>query len=342
MTDPDGQTDFAAVEELSPADRWWVLLHYAVMAASGHNAQPWRFLIHGDTAELWADRSRSLPVVDPQDRELAIGCGAALLNLRIAIHHFGFTERITLLPDSANPDLFARIELAGRRPAHPSEQELFQAIPARRTNRLPFEPKPVGAEITSAFEAAASEEGVWLVPLLADADRKRVATLIADGDRIQAADPAMRKEMASWVRRNDSQTRDGLRGYSFGHGRLESLIAPLYIRYANWGEAQAESDRELAVRAPLLAVLGSDSDSPLDWLRTGQALGRILLIAQASALSGSFFNQPVEVPVLRERLRVSIGASGFPQLCIRIGHAKPVLPSPRRRVEEVVVDSSGS
>jgi hypothetical protein len=341
MNHTDGHPDFAAVEELSSADRWWLLLHYAVMAASGHNAQPWRFRIHGDTAELLADRSRSLPVVDPQDRELAIGCGAALLNLRIAIHHFGFTERVTLLPDAADPDLLSRVELVGQRPAEIAEQKLFEAIPARRTNRLPFEPEPVGTEATAAFEAAAAEEGAWLVPLLADSDRKRVAALIADGDRIQAADPALRREMAAWVRGNESQSRDGLRGYSFGHGRFESLIAPLYIRYANWGESQAESDRELASRAPLLAVLGSDFDSPLDWLRTGQALGRILLTAQASGLSASFFNQPVEVPSLRERLRVSIGASGFPQLCIRIGHAKPVLPSPRRKVEDVVIDCSG-
>jgi nitroreductase len=70
-------------------DQLRFLLRYAILAPSGHNTQPWLFMITGDGIELYADRSRALPVVDPDDRELIISCGAALATLQIAMRHFG-------------------------------------------------------------------------------------------------------------------------------------------------------------------------------------------------------------------------------------------------------------
>src|SRR5687767_980390 len=50
------------------------LLRYAVLAPSGHNTQPWRFVIDGDRVEVHADRAQRLEVVDPADRALTISC----------------------------------------------------------------------------------------------------------------------------------------------------------------------------------------------------------------------------------------------------------------------------
>jgi hypothetical protein len=160
--------------------------------------------------------------------------------------------------------------------------------------------------------------------------------MIREADLLQSEDSAIRREMSEWVRTNDSTRRDGLRGYSFGHGQLASQLASLYVKYYPWGDTQAASDRELALTAPLLAVLGTDSDDRAAWMRAGQALGRVLLVAQSHGLSASFFNQIVQVPALREQLRPLIAASGSPQLALRFGHGRNVLPSPRRPLEEIV------
>src|SRR5215469_16093227 len=94
-----------------PAEQLRFLLQYAVLAPSGHNSQPWMFKIDEDTVELYADRSRALPVVDPDDRELTISCGAALLNLRVALRHFGYAGEVIPFPDPDDPDLLARVHL---------------------------------------------------------------------------------------------------------------------------------------------------------------------------------------------------------------------------------------
>jgi hypothetical protein len=51
------------------------LVSAAVRAPSSHNTQPSWFRCAGETIELYADRSRALPVNDPFDRELTISCG---------------------------------------------------------------------------------------------------------------------------------------------------------------------------------------------------------------------------------------------------------------------------
>src|SRR5215212_1263380 len=75
------------------------VLNYAVLAPSGHNTQPWLFGLSGDEEELYADRTRGLPVVDPEDRALIIGCGAALFYLRTALRHFGYAGEVEIFPD---------------------------------------------------------------------------------------------------------------------------------------------------------------------------------------------------------------------------------------------------
>ena len=46
-------------------------LRYAILAPSSHNTQPWRLALSDNRIELYADRARRLPVIDPEDRELA-------------------------------------------------------------------------------------------------------------------------------------------------------------------------------------------------------------------------------------------------------------------------------
>jgi hypothetical protein len=88
----------------------------------------------------------------------------------------------------------------------------------------------------------------------------------------------------------------------------------------------------------VLAVLGTETDTPLEWLSAGQALGRVLLRARAEGIDASYLNQPIEVPELRPRLRDTIGASGLPQLLLRMGYGPEVRPTPRRPVEEISVE----
>jgi len=315
------------------------LLRYAVLAPSGHNTQPWLFRVAGTILELFADRTQALPVVDPEDRALVISCGAALLNLRVALRRFGYRDdTYELLPDPDDADLLARLRLVEGESTSPEEDALFEAIPKRRTTRAAYEQRDIPIELQHDLEANAAREGAWL-HLAAESERRTIADLIAEGDRAQMADKRFRRELAAWVHPNRSRQKRGMRGYGFGFRDLMSHAGPLVIRTFDIGKGQAAKDRELAERSPLLAVLGTEDDSPRAWLAAGQAMERILLRACAHGLTSSFLNQPVEVDDLRPRLAQAIGRGGdHPQLVMRFGYGPDVEHSPRAPVNDVLLE----
>lgn len=78
------------------------LAQAATLAPSSHNTQPWLFWLEGQAIELLADRTRALPVNDPDDRELTISSSCALLNLRVAAAAAGLQAPVEPWPDAAD------------------------------------------------------------------------------------------------------------------------------------------------------------------------------------------------------------------------------------------------
>jgi hypothetical protein len=307
----------------------------AVQSPSGHNTQPWRFQVSGDRVAVFADRTRRLPVVDPEDRELVISCGAALAHLQIAVEDAGFVCEVEIPPAGTGTALLAVLVAARRIGRVGTRSAEVAAMADRRTNRNPFEDRPVPDGLLHEMQRIAAGGGAWLTPVRGAA-RDRLADLVAEGDRIQMADPAFRRELASWVRHNHSPARDGMRAHAFGVPDLLSRLAPVLVRRIDTGRRQAAKDRRLTLGSPLVVVLGTDQDTIDDWLATGQVLARVLLAATLWDVSASFVDQPVEVPPLRNELAALIGTTGAPQLVLRMGYGPPVLPQPRRPVGEVL------
>lgn len=340
MHDPWHTDETAFPRHATSDERLRFLLNYAVLAPSGHNTQPWLFEIRGGVVTLRADRTRALPVVDPQDRELVISCGAALYNLRVAIRRFGYAAPVELLPDPADPDLLAVARLGAAQPPAPDDERRFAAIPLRRTNRRPFEARPLPTTLIERLAAAAVEESAWFVAVEDEAARLAVADLVAEGDRLQGADRSFRRELAAWIHPNRTRCRDGMPGHAHGFGDLMSQLGPFVIRTFDWGNGQAAKDRQLALGSPLLAVIGTAADDPCRWLQAGQALSSVLLRARAEGVFASYLNQPTELPELRRRLTDLLGRGGHPQLVLRLGYGEPVQPTPRRPVAEVLLESA--
>lgn len=309
------------------------LIRQAVQAPSSHNTQPWRFCISLSCIDLYADRTRALPVNDPEDRELTISCGCALMNLRVAAAHHGLAVQVQRLPEPLEPDLLARGHVTSELGVSETETALSEFIEIRRTYRKRFEPRSVGTATLDHLIDAADAEGAWLRPLLCDEARQQVAILVSEGDAAQWANPAWRRELAAWMhprRRGEGLTVPG----------FAAPVARLIVRSFDMGGGIAAKDKELAEASPLIAVLGTERDAPGDWLVAGQALQRVLLTACRQGLQASYLNQPVQVPSLRSKLQTLTG-SGHPQIVLRLGHPSDAIPpAPRRQVDAVVEPSA--
>jgi hypothetical protein len=312
------------------------VLRYATLSPSSHNSQPWLFHLDGHSVELHADHTRRLPVVDPDDRELVMSCGAALVTLCIALRHFGAEVDVTTMPDERDSAFLARVEVVGWAPVPDvKDDDLFAAITARHTVRTAYEPIPIPADVVARMEQAASVERGQLV-VVAAAQRETITHFVSEADRVQMSDPRFRRELAHWMRINQPAADDGMPGYAIGMSELESAVGPLVVRTFDVGGRQAAKDEDLARGSALLAVLTTAHDDIADWIAAGQAMQRVLLTATAADVRASFLNQPIEVPSLRKRLQQAVGLAGQPQLLLRFGYGASGAPTPRRSVSDVV------
>jgi hypothetical protein len=321
----------------SSEEKLGFILNYAILAPSTHNTQPWVFRIHGNALELFTDKARALGVVDPEGRELIMSCGAALLHIRVALHYFGYANCVELFPDASHPTLLARITLGLKCETETGQILLFQAIPRRRTNRLAFLNDPLPETLLQELQGDSESEGAWFQRAVTDDDRMTIADLVEEADQIQWADRHFRCELATWLRPNSRPGRDGIPGYAEGLTDFASQFGRLAVRTFDLGNGHAAKDREVAQNSPALAVLGTDGDTPLDWLRAGQALAKVLLRARSEEVWASFLNQAIEVPELRMRLRNDFGFPGYPQILLRLGYAENVPATPRRPLKDVLI-----
>lgn len=307
------------------------LVAQAILAPSSHNTQPWFFRVTASSIDLHADRTRALPANDPEDRELTISCGCALMNLRVAAAGEGLGGAVELLPAADEPDWLARFSITGEHATAGEDAALARFIGHRRTWRQRFGPREVPADVLAQLVAAAAREGVRLEPLTTEETRLRAAGLVAQGDAMQWADPAWRRELAAWM--HPRRRGDGLVVPA-----LALPVAQVVVRTFDMGNGVGARDRELAEGSPVLAVLGTEADQPRDWLQAGQALQRVLLVACSLGLQASYLNQPVQVASLRPRLQELAGA-GYPQLLLRLGYPAGELPAAPRRAVDDVIDS---
>jgi len=336
-TDPWTVSEEAYPREGALTEQLRFLVGYAILAPSSHNTQPWLFKIKDDAIALYSDRLRSLPIADPEDRELIMSCGAALANLQVAMRFFGREPEVSILPGTDGPDLLAVTRLGPAIEPTERDRAMFEAIVNRRTNREPFVFRPVPDTLLEEMQDAAYEEGAWLRTISDSGTMNRLADLIGEADRLQADDKEFRKELASWVHPNHAKTRDGLPGFALGIQDVASYGGPFVIRTFDWGDGKAAKDRQLVSGSPALAVLGTEEDTAADWLAAGQALERVQLVGRAKGLYFSYLNQPLEIPAMRDRVRDLLEITSFPQLILRIGFGSPVKPTPRRPVEDVLL-----
>jgi nitroreductase len=333
--DPWSIDDSEFYELESREDEMAFLLRYAVLAPSGHNTQPWRFAIVPEGIEVFADYTRRLPNVDPGDRELLMSVGAAIMNLRVAAAHFGFDSTVLYARNTGDPSAAALVSLRETCNANPSLRSLFPAILRRRTNRQPFDGEPIDADAVSLLADVADEHPDFIQFLL-PRDKARIAELVAAGDRLQMEDPAVREELAEWVRSSHTDAGDGICADAFGVPDILSAAAASVMRHVDLGNFQARRDETLVRTTPLLIVITAEDD-PVSLLEAGQVLEKLLLTATRVGLQYSFMNQPVQVATLRNLLAPIGRAAHPPQLLLRIGYAPPVArPMPRRDVAEVL------
>jgi len=312
------------------------MIELACRAPSVHNTQPWRWRIRGDgSIELWADRERQLGVADPDGRNLAISCGAALHHLVVSGRALGGTPVVELMPVRGEADLLAYIRIGPGLPETDASKTL-DAIARRCTDRRRFTSWPVPDSRLAHLAQAAAGWGGYAIPILDASARFRCELLLSRAQTTQQSDARFSKEQQVWT---DHSTVDGIPtpntapSSGASSNQRPNRFAPKYLN-PDSGAVVESSDG--------LMVICTALDDQRAWLGSGQVLSALWLRATRGGLSLVPLSQVVEVPETRNALHHDILAGlAHPQILMRIGWQEigrsALSLTPRRPVRDVLL-----
>ncbi len=254
----------------------------------------------------------------PLDRQDFMLIGGVLANAVLTAECEGVDCELSLLPSGDASGVLARLTPTVLAPLSDIESDMSGAL-AKAGDRVAqaaawHADSWPSWHLFGTLRRAARESGAWLDVVIDDARRTLIADVVAaaahasDEERT-AHDLALRygPEFPNHVAR-----REPLRAEL---AALGDAVESGCIR----NEARA---RAAIMNSPLLLVLGTERDSPADWMRAGIALQRLLLLTNGAGLCATVHPEIAEQPEWRDAVGALVFARGKPQLVL---HFCPIM-----------------
>jgi len=316
------------------------IISYAVKAPSGHNTQPWKFIISKNQIQIHPDFSRALLLSDPDHHILYIGLGCALENLIIAAKEFGYKSRVVL---SKNDIAKFILKIYLQKCDYIQKDELFQWIEKRQTNRRLYSSRKIPTSHLEQLKRSAAMKGVRTVLVEDKGDQQKLEPFIIEGTRRQLQNQEQMQEVLPWLRFSKEEARrkgDGLWLATFGLPTLPSKVAALFLKYFSTEKSEVKKVKKAVRCSSALGMFLIKKYDVTHWINLGRSFQRFALKATELGIAHAHLHAPCEDPEIKQSMIHSINQEGHLQLILRLGYAKPMPYSFRRSIEEVLVDQS--
>lgn len=329
-------------------------LSWALLAPNPHNRQPWLADVSEEgVITLHADTDRLLPHTDPFNRQIVIGLGCFLEVLRMAAAEDGYRAAMTLFPQGSSATALdqrpiARITLT----ADPTvaRDPLFALVPARRSNKEPFDmSRPLAPDMLIQMAAAASN-GTRFGGTVDPAETVKWRALTREALRIEVETPHTFQESVDLFRIGRREVDANPDGIDFSGPMFETMhLTGMFSR------EMAADPTSIAFRSGMDAIY-ANADTAMGhvWLvtadnsretqiATGADWLRVNLAATALGLGFQPLSQALqEFPEMagpysqvHERLAPD---GGTVQMLSRIGYGPVVGNSPRWPLESRIMN----
>lgn len=308
---------------LNISERDQYLLRHASLAPSGHNAQPWRVKIVSSSEWIigW-DKTRALPAVDPENRELLLSIGAFCEALNIAAGSIGLETEIKVLAKSAFSPELVRINFR----ASGSSNELLNVLTKRRTIRNGYLSKEINREDMNyisqnmdctiyTFDRKSSEAGI-------------IDKAVLESNRIQAWRDDAQNELAGWIRWTDKDAGRHRNGLTPASMEIDGIAGWYVKHFFDRDDVMSESFRNQTVEITekqlssygSWIILSSDRENPESIINTGRDFLRMGLNACNKKIALHPMTQPLEEKGFESDLQKKLKIKGNIQFILRAGY----------------------
>ncbi len=163
---------------------------------------------------------------------------------------------------------------------------------------------------------------------------------VKEGNRLLFKKDGYLDEVKKWIRWNDSEAEeklDGLYIRALGRPSTAAWFGKMIFNLSVTEKTQNKTDSEQIKSASGMLLFFSE-DGIKHWVETGRRLERTLVQITAAGLKFTFHNQPCQVMQLRSPFAATFGHKGLmPQAAIRFGYSDSMPRSPRRKLNDVIV-----
>lgn len=321
------------------------ILHYASLAGSSHNSQPWRVEVYpNDSLTVYADTTRLLKVVDLKGIEMLISVGAFIENLDIAATALGYDAEITLVENSMNSaSTVAGIRL--RKNGSAQNSELLKELELRTTLRIPFDTLDIKEDDWEKL-VALSPGNIHFIPS-SSAQGVFIANKELEAYTIQAFQKEAQDELANWMRFSNKDVntkRDGLTPAGMGIKGIagffvRNFMKPEDSKKESFIQSGVDKTKKQVENCGGWILITTEKYDNEEWINIGRIYERLNIACRSLNIGFHPMNQIVEVPQIYKELSENILQGKEIRFAARIGYVSdfPAPVSKRRPVEAFTV-----
>ncbi|MGG6314138.1 Acg family FMN-binding oxidoreductase [Paenibacillus macerans] len=341
------------------------LAAHGLLAANGHNMQPWKIKLDGNDPmafDLYADNERLPDKVDPLARQMMVTHGTFLEYVRIAGQRWGYRVDIQLFPQgeydernllasmAAKP--VARIEL--ERTA-PRAEPLYDFLFLPDTNRGAYESGQLTAEEIKSLENVNTDARGISVTIYQDTENvEKLGGYAMKAAAVEAGVNRVMAESEVIFRANEREKNKYCYGFSVegqgSSGIMRHLMQGLVTLFPsmNTGKAAADTFMKSAAKSvdstSAYAMIVTSDNTRTSQVESGMAYSKLILEAHRLGLALQPLSQALEeYPEMQELYqgihREYAHEGGTIQMLVRVGRPTREAPlSMRRDVMDLIAE----
>jgi hypothetical protein len=313
------------------------ILHYASLAPSGHNSQPWCVrLLDDQKMIIGVDPERRLPAVDPDNREVMLSLGAFVENLSLAAGDMGYEAHIEVKAGSPLEQEILEVTLCKSKPAPYPLKRMNSRMTAKngyRSSDLRQEDvdalaKPLGGRLfyfpQGSEHARCIQEGAL------------------EAFRVQTERDDAQQELVKWLRlsheaaerHRDGLTTEGMEIRGLKGWYVRSFTKPEDFMKKGMRKRSVDQTARLAGQGGGWFIITSAGESVADLIDAGRRFERMALMARERGVAVHPMTQILEEEIGRREIASNHDAGVLPQFVLRVGYldSYPDPVSPRRPV----------
>lgn len=337
------------------------LIAHGILAANGHNMQPWKFVLSDESTnefDLYIETERLTKEVDPDFRQLFITQGTLLEYMVVSGKQLGYNLIIDLFPEGLFDEGNIEAEFLTKPVARitieeieAEEQSLYQYMFMPDTNRSPYKDTFLSEDIINTFIQSNDFNDLSMQFIQDEETLNSVGEIAMEAAIIEANNALVMAETDAIFRANEYQKNKYMYGFSFeGQGNsgfsmhlLQGMITliPAMGKGDTSKQVFLDSCQNALDNTNTYLVISSENSSRETQIEVGRLYSRLILLAHDNALAMQPMSQAIQVYddmlTTYNKIHEELEINGTIWLLIRVGEpTKDTSLSMRQTVERFI------